>query len=66
MNERTLFLLRSTADTLASLRDSNNEAYEKYNDEYFLGKSQAYSIALDNIEHILSDYEMVWENLDNE
>jgi hypothetical protein len=57
MNERTLFLLRSTADTLASLRDSNSEAYEKYNDEYFLGKSQAYSIALDNIEHILSDYD---------
>ena len=56
MNERTLFLLRSAADTLASLRDSNNEAYEKYNDEYFLGKSQAYAIALDNIEHILSDY----------
>jgi hypothetical protein len=59
MNERTLFLLRIlriTADTLASLRDSNNEAYEKYKDQYFLGKSQAYSIALDNIEHILSDY----------
>jgi hypothetical protein len=50
MNERTLFLLRSTADTLASLRDSNSEAYEKYKDQYFLGKSQAYSIALDNIE----------------
>jgi hypothetical protein len=57
MNERTLFLLRSTADTLAALRDSNSEAYEKYNDEYFLGKAQAYSIALDNIEHILSDYD---------
>jgi hypothetical protein len=57
MNERTLFLLRSTADTLAALRDSNREAHEKYNDEYFLGKAQAYSIALDNIEHILSDYD---------
>jgi hypothetical protein len=57
MNERTLFLLRSTADTLAALRDSNSEAYEKYKDQYFLGKSQAYSIALDNIEHILSDYD---------
>ena len=57
MNERTLFLLRSTADTLASLRDSNSQAYEKYNDEYYLGKSQAYSIALDNVEYILSDYD---------
>jgi hypothetical protein len=57
MNERTLFLLRSTADTLASLRDSNREAHEKYKDQYFLGKAQAYSIALDNIEHILSDYD---------
>ena len=56
MNERTLFLLRSVADTLASLRDSNSEAYEKYNDEYFLGKSQAYSIAFDNIEYVLNDY----------
>ena len=56
MNERTLFLLRSTADTLASLRDSNSEAYEKYNDEYFLGKSQAYALALDNLEYVLSDY----------
>lgn len=57
MNERTLFLLRSTADMLASLRDSNSDAYEKYKDEYFLGKSQAYSIVLDNVEHILSDYD---------
>lgn len=57
MNERTLFLLRSTADTLASLRDSNNEAYEKYNDEYFLGKSQAYATALYNLEYALSDYD---------
>ena len=56
MNERTLFLLRSTADTLASLRDSNSEAYEKYNDEYYLGKSQAYALALDNLEYVLSDY----------
>ena len=56
MNERTVFLLRSTADTLASLRDSNSEAYEKYNDEYYLGKSQAYAIALDSVESILSDY----------
>ena len=57
MNERTLFLLRSIADTLASLRDSNNEAYDKYNDEYFLGKSQAYAIAFDNIEYVLNDYD---------
>jgi hypothetical protein len=57
MNERTLFLLRSTADTLASLRDSNSEAYEKYNDEYYLGKSQAYALALDNLEYVLSDYD---------
>ena len=57
MNERTVFLLRSAADTLASLRDSNSEAYEKYNDEYYLGKSQAYSIALDSVEYILSDYD---------
>ena len=57
MNERTLFLLRSTADTLAALRDSNNEAYEKYNDEYYLGKSQAYALALDNLEYVLSDYD---------
>lgn len=57
MNERTLFLLRSTADTLASLRDSNSQAYEKYNDEYYLGKSQAYALALDNIEYVLSDYD---------
>lgn len=56
MNERTLFLLRSTADTLASLRDSNSQAYEKYNDEYYLGKSQAYALALDNLEYVLSDY----------
>ena len=56
MNERTVFLLRSAADTLASLRDSNSEAYDKYNDEYYLGKSQAYSIALDNIEYVLNDY----------
>ena len=59
MNERTLFLLRSTADTLASLRDSNSEAYEKYNDEYYLGKSQAYALALDNLEYVLSDYNEV-------
>jgi hypothetical protein len=57
MNERTLFLLRSTADMLASLRDSNSEAHEKYKDDYFLGKAQAYSIALDNVEYILSDYD---------
>ena len=57
MNERTLFLLRSTADTLAALRDSNNEAYEKYKDQYFLGKSQAYALALDNLEYVLSDYD---------
>jgi hypothetical protein len=57
MNERTLFLLRSTADMLASLRDSNSEAHEKYNDDYYLGKAQAYSIALDNVEYILSDYD---------
>jgi len=57
MNERTLFLLRSTADTLASLRDSNSQAHEKYNDDYYLGKAQAYSIALDNLEYILSDYD---------
>ena len=56
MNDRTLFLLRSTADTLAALRDSNNEAYEKYKDQYFLGKSQAYALALDNLEYVLSDY----------
>jgi hypothetical protein len=56
MNDRTLFLLRSTADTLASLRDSNSQAYEKYNDEYYLGKSQAYALALDNLEYVLSDY----------
>ena len=56
MNERTLFLLRSTADTLASLRDSNSEAYEKYNDDYYLGKSQAYALALDHLEYVLSDY----------
>jgi hypothetical protein len=57
MNERTLFLLRSTADTLASLRDSNSEAYEKYNDDYYLGKSQAYALALDNLEYVLNDYD---------
>jgi hypothetical protein len=57
MNERTLFLLRSTADTLASLRDSNSEAYEKYKDDYYLGKSQAYALALDNIEYVLNDYD---------
>ena len=57
MNDRTLFLLRSTADTLASLRDSNSAAHEKYNDEYYLGKAQAYSIALDNVEYVLSDYD---------
>ena len=57
MNERTLFLLRSTADTLASLRDSNSEAHDKYNDDYYLGKSQAYAIALDNLEYVLSDYD---------
>jgi hypothetical protein len=56
MNERTLFLLRSTADTLAALRDSNSEAHEKYKDQYFLGKSQAYALALDNLEYVLSDY----------
>ena len=56
MNERTLFLLRSTADMLASLRDSNSQAHEKYNDDYYLGKSQAYALALDHLEHILSDY----------
>ena len=56
MNERTVFLLRSAADTLASLRDSNSEAYEKYNDEYYLGKSQAYALALDHLEYVLSDY----------
>ena len=63
MNERTLFLLRSTADTLASLRDSNSEAHEKYNDDYYLGKSQAYSIALDNLEYVLSDYDELEENV---
>jgi DNA-binding transcriptional regulator YhcF (GntR family) len=52
-----IIFVTNTADTLASLRDSNSEAYEKYKDQYFLGKSQAYSIALDNIEHILSDYD---------
>jgi hypothetical protein len=57
MNERTLFLLRSTADTLASLRDSNSDAYEKYKDDYFLGKAQAYSTALFNLEYVLSDYD---------
>ena len=57
MNERTLFLLRSAADTLAALRDSNNEAYDKYQDEYFLGKSQAYAIAFENIEYVLNDYD---------
>ena len=57
MNERTLYLLRSTADTLTAFRDSNNEAYEKCKNQYFLGKSQAYSIAVDSIEHILSDYD---------
>jgi hypothetical protein len=57
MNERTLFLLRSTADTLASLRDSNSEAYDKYKDDYFLGKSQAYATAFDNIEYVLNDYD---------
>ena len=63
MNERTLFLLRSTADTLASLRDSNSQAHEKYNDDYYLGKSQAYSIALDNLEYVLSDYDELEENV---
>ena len=63
MNERTVFLLRSAADTLASLRDSNSEAYEKYNDEYYLGKSQAYSIALDSVEYVLSDYDELEENV---
>ena len=63
MNERTLFLLRSTADTLASLRDSNSEAYDKYNDEYYLGKSQAYALALDNLEYVLSDYDELEENV---
>ena len=63
MNERTLFLLRSTADTLASLRDSNSEAYEKYNDDYYLGKSQAYALALDNLEYVLSDYDELEENV---
>jgi len=66
MNERTLFLLRNAADTLAALRDSNTEAHEKYQDDYFLGKSQAYALALDNLEYVLNDYEMVRENLDNE
>ena len=56
MNERTLFLLRSTADMLASLRDSNSKAHEKYNDEYYLGKSQAYALALNHLEYVLSDY----------
>jgi hypothetical protein len=57
MNERTLFLLRNAADTLASLRDSNTEAYKKYNDEYFLGKSQAYATAVYNLEYVLNDYD---------
>jgi hypothetical protein len=57
MNEEHYFYYAAQQITLASLRDSNSEAYEKYNDQYFLGKSQAYSIALDNIEHILSDYD---------
>ena len=56
MNERTLFLLRSTADMLASLRDSNSQAHKKYNDDYYLGKSQAYALALDHLEYVLSDY----------
>ena len=63
MNERTLFLLRSAADTFASLRDSNSEAYEKYNDDYYLGKSQAYALALDNLEYVLSDYDELEENV---
>jgi hypothetical protein len=57
MNDRTLFLLRSVASTLESLRDSNSQAHEKYNDDYFLGKSQAYAIAFDNIEYVLNDYD---------
>jgi hypothetical protein len=57
MNERTLFLLRSAADTLAALRDSNNEAYDKYQDDYFLGKAQAYAIAFENIEYVLNNYD---------
>jgi hypothetical protein len=57
MNERTLFLLRSVASTLESLRDSNSQAHAMYNDEYYLGKSQAYALALDNIEFVLNDYE---------
>jgi hypothetical protein len=51
--ENIIFTTNTADHTLECLRDSNSEAYEKYKDQYFLGKSQAYSIALDNIEQYI-------------
>lgn len=48
-----IYLLEHTVNTFECLRESNTEASERYDDDYFLGKAQAYDLAVDNLNNII-------------
>lgn len=51
--QNIIYLLEHTVNTFECLRESNLEASERYDDDYFLGKSQAYDLAVDNLNNII-------------
>jgi hypothetical protein len=53
MKKKEYLFIRTTVNTFECLRESNTEASERYDDDYFLGKAQAYDLAVDNLNNII-------------
>jgi predicted transcriptional regulator len=56
------FILESQQECFETLSKSNQQSYEKYDDEYFKGKAQAYALAAEAVQEILKNYAMELDN----
>ena len=50
------FILEGQQECFETLSKSNQQSYEKYGDDYYHGKAQAYKLAAEAIQEILTNY----------
>lgn len=51
--EGILWLLKHKLNTFECFRDDNIRAHEKYRDEYFKGKADAFDIVVHNLNNVI-------------
>lgn len=49
-----IYLLEHTVNAFECLRDSNYKSNLQFDDDYFLGKSQAYDLAAENLTNLIN------------